>query len=450
MVPKSRTPPQKGRGNSRVKYAERFAPSVTSAYDRRVWLLTIGQALLSVGRGVIMPFATIYFYDVQGFPLALIGLAFAIAMPAGAVVGLAWGALSDRIGRKPLMLLGFAGQAVSTALLAFVSTVPQYTLVIVGNFVAVAAWNPSARAMVADVTPPERRTRAYGLLYLSNNAGISAGLLLGGALAIVLPYRALFFIEAAGALAFMLVVALAVQESHRGASAMAQRGLARIAEHFRGISRPLRDARFLLFALAAILAGLGWAQFYITYSPYMASYLGFPDTAIAVVFAINTVMVVLLQVAIAAWAEKRRRTYVYVVANHLLAWSLLMTWASGRIDGDVQRFAMLAGAIAVMTLGEIMVVPVGSALVASMAGGEQDFGKYMAGLELVWTTASGAGAIVGGVFFDIGRPMLLWPVMTAFVVLSFGAYWMLGRALPREVNDPAAVAREKAAAAAPS
>src|SRR5438067_10957562 len=98
-----------------ARVGRRLAPKL--ALDKRVWYLTVGQTLLSTGRGVLMPFATIYFYDVRHFPLSLIGLAYAVALPLGSVVGLAWGALADRVGRKPLMLLGFAGQAVTTAAL---------------------------------------------------------------------------------------------------------------------------------------------------------------------------------------------------------------------------------------------------------------------------------------------------------------------------------------------
>lgn len=408
-------------------------------FDRRVWYLMVGQVLLSLGRGVMMPFATIYFYNEKGFPLALIGLTFAIAMPAGATVGLLWGSLADRIGRKPLMLLGFASATLTTASLAFVETVPQYMVAVIANFVAFSAFNPAARAMIADVTPDDRRTRAYGLQYLANNAGISAGLLLGGVLAIFLPYRMLFFVEAAGIASYLVVIALLVEESHRReADAAPGRGLARVAGHFRGISLPLRDPRFLLFALCGVLAGLGWAQFYITYSPYMKNYLDLGDVGIALIFAINTLLVVLLQVLIATWAERRRRTTVYIIANQLLAWSLILTWLSGRVDGFAPRFGILAAGIVVMTLGEIMVVPVGSALVAGLAASKNDFGKYMAALELTWTTAGGLGSIVGGLFFDIGRPMLLWPAMTAFVILSFGGYWWLGRMLPAKVNSPGA------------
>lgn len=407
--------------------------------DARLWLLVYGQLVLSIGRGVLLPFATLYFYNERGFPLAFIGLTFAVALPLGALVGLAWGTLSDRFGRKPLMILGFVGHVATTTGLAFVETPAQYFGIVLLNAISVSAWNPSARAMVADVTPPDRRTRAYGLLYLANNAGISVGLVLGGALALVLPYATLFFVEAAGALGYLVVVMLFVAESHHARVASPARGpLATVAGHLASVSVPLRDRRFLLFATCGVLAGFGWSQFYVTYSPYMKNVVGASDAGIGALFAVNTVMVVALQVPVAAWAERRRRTRVYILATYLLAWSLLLTWAAGRVELVAARLAVMAVAIAIMTLGEIAVVPVGSALVAALAGGQQHHGKYMAAFDLVWTLATGVGGVLGGAFFDAGEPYLLWPAMTALVALSLLGYWRLGRTLPAEVERPVA------------
>src|SRR5581483_1125363 len=293
--------------------------------DARVWLLTYGQGLLSTGRGIIMPFATLYFYDVRHFPLTLVGLALAIAFPLGALVGIFWGGVADRIGRKPLMLLGFLGQAMCAVAYAFVVTVPAYFEVTILYAIAVSAWGPSARAMVADVTPEDRRGRAYGLLYLANNLGLSVGLLVGAILVAFLPYRSLFFAEAAGAAAYLVVVALAVEESHaRAPGAKEEGGLARLRHHVRDLSTPLRDRRFLAVLLVATLGGIGWSQLYSTYAPFMKDVLSATAMGIGVVVAINTVMVVALQVPLSAWADRRSRTRVLLLGNALLAASLLL------------------------------------------------------------------------------------------------------------------------------
>lgn len=406
-------------------------------FDRRVWLLTYGQVLLSLGRGILMPFSALYFYNVQGFPLTVVTLAFAISFPAGAIVGLFGGAIADRIGRKPLMVAGFAMNVVSTVALAFVTTVPLYLATFLVNAIGFSAWGPASRAMIADVTPPDRRTRAYGLSYMANNLGLSIGLLVGGVLAVFLPYRALFFAEAAGAGAYLVVVILTVRESHVGSHVAGQ---ASALGTIREVATPFRDRTFQLFAVVMVLAGFGWAQFYSTYSPYFKNLLHYSDAWIGALYAINTVMVVAFQVQLAGWAEKRPRTRVFVVANYLLAWSLVLTWAAGRADGLAMSLAVMALAIVVMTVGEILAAPVGSALVAGMAGSKDRFGKYMAAFDLTWAVASGLGAMLGGAFFDAGRPMLLWPFVTLLVALALLGYLRLGRLVPASVNDPAHVA----------
>lgn len=417
--------------------ARGFAPlrEYRGLFERRVWLLTYGQVLLSLGRGMLMPFSALYFYNVQGFPLTIVGLAFAIAFPAGAIVGLFGGALADRIGRKPLMVAGFAINVVSTVALAFVTTIPLYLATFVVNAIGFSAWGPASRAMIADVTPADRRTRAYGLSYMANNLGLSVGLLVGGLLALFLDYRALFFAEAAGAAAYLVVVIVFVRESHARGERVPGRG-ATVTRTLAEIAVPFRHRAFLLFAVVMVLAGFGWAQFYSTYSPYFKNVLHFSDAWIGALYAINTLMVVGLQVPLAGWAEKRARTRVYIVATYALAWSLVLTWAAARVPGAAVSLGVMALAIVVMTVGEILAAPVGSALVAGMAGGSANFGKYMAAFDLTWAVSGGVGAVLGGAFFDAGRPMLLWPVVTALVTLSLGGYVLLGRILPRGVNDP--------------
>lgn len=414
--------------------------SYRGMFDRRVWLLTYGQVLQSLGRGILMPFATLYFYNVQGFPLALIGLALAIAFPTGALVGLAWGALADRYGRKPLMLLGYGAGTITTAALAFVETIPQYFVVTILNAVSVAAWLPASRAMIADVTPPARRTRAFGLTYMATNLGLSFGLVAGGVLALLMPYRTLFLIEAAGSAAYFVVVLLFVQESFKQArqdAAPAVSAWSRVGAHVRDLSRPLQDRAFVLFAAASLLAGLGYSQFYIAWSPWLANVLGAGDAWIAIVFAINTVMVIALQIPIAHWAEERRRTYIFILSAYYMATSLLATWAAGRVGDPALALGLMVVACVLLTIQEIAIAPVVPALVAGLAGAPERVGKYMAGLELLFALNAGIGAIIGGAFFDAGRPHLLWPVMMGLALLSLPLYLWLAKLLPPDVNQPA-------------
>ncbi len=106
------------------------------------------------------------------------------------------GSLSDRCGRRPVILLSTAGLAADYALMALA---PNLWWLAVGRIIAgvTSASFGAIHAYMADITPPGARARAYGLIGAAFSAGFVAGPLLGGVLGELSP-RAPFW--AAGAL----------------------------------------------------------------------------------------------------------------------------------------------------------------------------------------------------------------------------------------------------------
>jgi MFS transporter, DHA1 family, tetracycline resistance protein len=91
------------------------------------------------------------------------------------------GALSDRFGRRPVILLALAGMAVNYLVLAFA---PSLWLFAVGRMIAGAlgATFTAAGAYLADVTPPEKRAQSFGLIGAAFGFGFITGPALGGVL----------------------------------------------------------------------------------------------------------------------------------------------------------------------------------------------------------------------------------------------------------------------------
>lgn len=93
-----------------------------------------------------------------------------------------WGALSDRVGRRPVLLWSVAATAVAMALLGFARSYPE--LVLVRLFQGVTTANVAvAQAYIADVTPPNERARAMGLIGMAFGLGFILGPFAGGLLA---------------------------------------------------------------------------------------------------------------------------------------------------------------------------------------------------------------------------------------------------------------------------
>ena len=94
-----------------------------------------------------------------------------------------WGRLSDRLGRKPVIMICLAGAAVSYTMLAFASTL--WMIFVARGFAGAMAGNFGvASAMMADITTPENRARGMGLIGSAFGLGLVLGPLLGGLLTV--------------------------------------------------------------------------------------------------------------------------------------------------------------------------------------------------------------------------------------------------------------------------
>jgi MFS family permease len=106
---------------------DRFEKS--PGFDRRVWLLLLAMLAFRFGQGLYFPFSTIHFHNVVGIPLSLVGVGLGSLAVASVASGLISGPLSDRYGRKPVMLAALAGSSVTFCAFALVEGFTGYLLV---------------------------------------------------------------------------------------------------------------------------------------------------------------------------------------------------------------------------------------------------------------------------------------------------------------------------------
>ena len=135
-----------------------------------------------LGFGIVLPLLPTYAatFGVSPAAIGLLVTSFSLLQLVAVPV---WGGISDRLGRRPVLIVGLVGSTASYLLFAFAHT---YGVLLVSRIVAGAmgATVGVAQAYIADVTAPERRTHAMGMLGAAFAMGFILGPAIGGMLSV--------------------------------------------------------------------------------------------------------------------------------------------------------------------------------------------------------------------------------------------------------------------------
>ena len=195
-----------------------FRRKVIGRYRPGIWIIT-GEALLAAaGFSIVIPFLSLYLFQDRGLSMTIVGIIMMIAGLGSAAAHMVGGELSDRIGRRPVLL-----GALSTRMLMYFGmavliwlSAPIWAIVVsyaIGQSVGMMAW-PVASAIVADLSEKRRLTETYGLLRVGINLGWAAGPAIGGYLATFLPYSWLFGVAALLTALALLLTSVSLRESY--------------------------------------------------------------------------------------------------------------------------------------------------------------------------------------------------------------------------------------------
>jgi multidrug resistance protein len=133
-----------------------------------------------IGFGIVLPLLPFYAQDFGATPAA-IGLLVAIHPAMQFVFGPIWGRLSDRVGRRPILLLGLVGSGLSYMLFGLATNLAWLFASRIMQGIA-GANVPVAQAYIADSTDAADRTRGMGLVGAAFGLGFIAGPAIGGVL----------------------------------------------------------------------------------------------------------------------------------------------------------------------------------------------------------------------------------------------------------------------------
>ncbi|MDH5607450.1 MAG: MFS transporter, partial [Anaerolineae bacterium] len=164
-------------------------------YPGQFWLLMGARFIDAVGGFLIFPFFSLYFTTKFDVSLAQVGMIYAIWALTG-MLGQAWGgALSDRAGRKQMVIIGLVFSALTSLALALVTEFRMVYLATALGGLFSSSSRPASQAMIADLLREDQMAEGYSISRVIGNVAFAIGPAIGGLLASV-SFVLLFFLDA--------------------------------------------------------------------------------------------------------------------------------------------------------------------------------------------------------------------------------------------------------------
>ncbi|WP_326628485.1 MULTISPECIES: MDR family MFS transporter [unclassified Streptomyces] len=406
----------------------RAAHETVSGLPREFWWLWTSTLVNRLG-AFVATFMALYLTLDRGYSASYAGLVAALHGLGGVVSSLGAGVMTDRLGRRPTMLIAQSSTAVSVAVLGFM--VHPVAIAAVAFVVGMAsnASRPAVQAMMADIVRPEDRVRAFSLNYWAVNLGFAVSSAGAGFIA-EYSYLAGFMVEAAMTLFCAVVVFLKVPES-RPQKAPAAVGGTLPAEPDVRLSTVLRDGRFMSVVGLSFVVALIFQQGYVGLPVAMGTD-GLSSSDFGTVIAVNGVMIVALQIPVGRFIQHRDPRRLLIVSSLLAGYGFGLTAFAGSV-------AVYALTICVWTIGEIINAPVQSNLVVRLSPGHGR-GRYQGMYTMSWSAAALVAPLMSGLVIDHYGAKWLWGMCGVLGTVAALGYWMLMRGLPPEEKTTEVVA----------
>jgi MFS family permease len=390
--------------------------SVYRAYPRQFWILIVGTFIDRIGGALIYPFFSLYLTRKFNVGMTDVGLVFGLFSVSSVVGSTFGGAMTDRLGRKGMLIFGLVGSASATLLMGLADSLGVFLVSTLFVGLLAHAGGPAQQAMVADLLPSEKRAQGFGVLRVVANLAITIGPAIGGLLA-AQSYLLLFVCDVLASLTAALFIALTVRETKPELTAGETEQT--IAQTFKGYGHVLRDTVFVLFILASVLKAVVSMQLTTTLPVYLRDLHGVSEQGFGTLLSLNAAMVVLFQFPIARWISGYRP--LWVMAGGMVLYAL-----GFGAYGLVSSYALFLVAVGVLTVGEMMTAPTSQSLVSQMAP-ERMRGRYMAAYGFSWVIPAAAGPTLAGLVMDYGDPRWVWYGTAAVGLGAAGMFLWLQR-----------------------
>ncbi|MFF4254072.1 MDR family MFS transporter [Streptomyces sp. NPDC001663] len=416
-----------------VASLRRAARETVSGLPREFWWLWTSTLVNRLG-AFVATFMALYLTLDRGYSASYAGLVASLHGLGGVVSSVGAGVMTDRLGRRPTLLVAQASTAASVALLGFVHDPVSIAAVAFLVGMASNASRPAVQAMMADIVRPEDRVRAFSLNYWAINLGFAVSSMAAGFIA-EFSYLAGFLIEAGMTAVCAVVVFLKLPESRPERTSVEK------AADQIGLRTVLRDRRYMGVVGLSFLVALVFQQGSVGL-PVAMGEAGFTPAEYGMAIAVNGVLIVALQIPVTRFIETRDPRRLLVASSLLAGYGFGLT----AFAGSVGVFALT---VCVWTLAEIVNAPTQTGLVVRLSP-VHGRGRYQGMYTLSWSLAALVAPLMSGLVIDRFGAQWLWGLCAVVGTAAGLGYAVLMRRLPAEepaATEPPATARPEVSTA---
>lgn len=383
-------------------------------YPAQFWLLVIGMFISTVGTSMIWPFMTIYVSERLDLPLTevagIITLNGLVALFASVIAG----PITDRFGRKWIMVFSLLGNGLTYLLLSQAGTLHTITILFALRGLFQPLYRVATNAMVSDLIPHEKRADAFAILRTGNNAGLAIGPAIGG-FVVVNSYTTSFVAAAVALAGYGLLIAfrahetLPVNESSEPQAQTSRKGYRHI----------IRDKQFLSFLFAFTLFRICTAMLWVLLAVYVKQNYQVLESQYGLIQMSNAAMVVMFQIGVTSITKR------YLPLPVMAIGTLVYAIGVGTIALG-QGFWGFWLSLIVITMGELMVMPTSNTFVADLAPLDMR-GRYMAAFAFAPGVGRSIAPMIGGILNDQIGPKAIWIGGGVIGLASAMSYFLISR-----------------------
>jgi MFS family permease len=384
---------------------------LVKSFPRQIWALYFATFIFSLGSSMVWPYLNIYLKDRLDQPLIMTTTLISVRGVTEIISSFISGPIADRFGRRKMMIVSLAVGVVYYYLLSVAGTLHQFILLMAFWGFFNMFYPVGSNAMIADLVGKEQQMSAFSFLRIVTNSGFAIGPIIGGIIASQ-SYSSIFYAAATGFAISCILLILTIKESLQKVETHdeVQRASTRMIDVF-------RDYGFIFIIGMSIFIFMGTSAVFNLLSLYASRNFGIQESHIGIVFTVNALMCVTLQIPVIQLIKTRRFTTVLSIGAFLYTIGIFMY-------SMIPTVAWFSLSMAVMTTGELLVTPTLLSFTAAKAPPDAR-GRYMGIYSLAHPIGFAIGPVISGYLYDHTVPQAIWWGGAFFCLIATIGYLIL-------------------------